>query len=379
MYIDLYISINAVCICVLLIPLYSMLAAKDVRFAERIFIFIMILTMGALFLGIVWEMDILGDFDVSETVYKITATSCNTLYYTIPFLWVLYCHDMMGDRIRGVKRHLIWAFPSVLAICFSVCGYFVGDAISPVLGNEDVILMTGFILSVIPIVAVTMKVSIRIRLAESRGERTKFISMMFFLVPFVAVAVCFFFIDSISMGLGITFSTLVAQIVSRAEYISNDSTTLLSTRERMERFIAYKDSVSIPGQNLYYISIDLAAFKAIVDTYGHAVAGDALRNAAKILKNAVYLMDAYAFSLGSDQFAIVYYGTVAGRDEIIGLIREFTEKDNNLHDYALHFSIGSAVIEYGRDYHEAAEKADVERMEDKKRYYESIGYNRDKS
>jgi diguanylate cyclase (GGDEF)-like protein len=117
------------------------------------------------------------------------------------------------------------------------------------------------------------------------------------------------------------------------------------------------------GQHFAMLCLDLDHFKEVNDTFGHAAGDELLRQAAGRLRHCVRGVDVVA-RLGSDEFAILQSGTVAGPAPATALAARLTEalgapyeiQGNHL---VVTATIGIALVEPGVPSADLLKQADV--------------------
>ncbi|MHB1176558.1 MAG: diguanylate cyclase domain-containing protein [Sulfuriferula sp.] len=154
------------------------------------------------------------------------------------------------------------------------------------------------------------------------------------------------------------------KIMQRLEHFANyDSLTGLPNRNLfMDRLQQAQAHAFRSGENFALLLLDVDRFKAINDSFGHAVGDVILQTAALRLKQCVRNEDTVA-RLGGDEFCLILEKTALRRDvkkvleKISVMLREPLTVDG--HDIAIQASIGVAFYpEHGEDGHTLLKQAD---------------------
>lgn len=95
--------------------------------------------------------------------------------------------------------------------------------------------------------------------------------------------------------------------------------------------------------------IDLDGFKAINDTYGHAIGDEVIKDAATLITSSVR-PDDFPANPGGDEFGVILDVSTGDPDKTVNAVirrmKERFEKYNESHDIKLNFSVGSATSHY---------------------------------
>lgn len=147
----------------------------------------------------------------------------------------------------------------------------------------------------------------------------------------------------------------------RAEFLANhDMLTGLANRLLFENRLAHELSRSArTGDVVAVFAIDLDAFKAINDRFGHAGGDRVLKRAARLLSSCVRGDDLVA-RIGGDEFAVIQvaHSQPAATEALISRIFKRASEPSN-EGLAIRMSIGVALSEPGQTGDELHELADV--------------------
>lgn len=147
---------------------------------------------------------------------------------------------------------------------------------------------------------------------------------------------------------GSVVSILMIFINLQNQQISKDALTGVNNRRHLNRYLDNRIMCKHRKTKLYFILMDIDAFKEINDTFGHIVGDDAIMKLASILKEVCSMNNDFLARYGGDEFAIVCERKDC--QEVENLINEieailaFYNKENKI-AYKILVSVGYA--EYG--------------------------------
>lgn len=212
-----------------------------------------------------------------------------------------------------------------------------------------------------------------------RGGSLKFFPLLVFVIPVVIggiVQSMFYGVSVTSVCLAISVAGILASLQN--ELIYRDALTGLYNRTYLDyllKLYSKKSNKAVTG-----IMLDLNAFKAINDTYGHSVGDKALVTAAKILRNIVDDLGVVIRYAG-DEF-IVLINSQEDRDiaSCMSEIRRTFQEYNRVsgEPYKLAVSMGSCKLDFEKfNVDEFINEIDRRMYEDKKVFYaENTQYDR---
>ncbi len=189
---------------------------------------------------------------------------------------------------------------------------------------------------------------------RSRIKKRDFLPMLVFSIPPMVGGI----IQSLIYGISliwpcVTFSALIIFIKMQNSQLYIDYLTGLFNRRQLDNFLR-QNSQCDGGARLAGIMIDLNAFKAINDIYGHHAGDEALCYTAQILKST-FKEDAFIARYGGDEFLVLM--PVRGAEELTGAVARLKESLRRFNaqrtvPYALDLSLGC-------DYYTGSSEADV--------------------
>jgi diguanylate cyclase (GGDEF)-like protein len=134
---------------------------------------------------------------------------------------------------------------------------------------------------------------------------------LFFLLPLEPAATDFVFFGAVLGVMAVTLEragrTQERLVGALQEQARVDSLTGLVNRRVFDDALESALTAPVPGGTALVL-IDVDAFKAINDSYGHPVGDDVLRHLAAVLRGQVRAEDAVVSRLGGDELAVLLPG-----------------------------------------------------------------------
>ena len=296
---------------------------------------------------------------------------------TMSVVWVWYADTMINRNPKRIKTILlpfviVWAILIIGLIVNTFTGFVFTIDENNVYGRTDIQLVYYGFLLVSLITSIVIYIVSRIK-----HGRTIFFPIYMFLIPIVAgcvIQVIWYGIATAWLGCAIGLTGLYINILSRNSFF--DSLTHLSNRSYLEhsfRLVREKSTRYAYGGMMF----DIDYFKSINDTYGHSVGDEAIRDAARLLTDALD-RNTYAFRFAGDEFIVLVRIPNSKRDELeskLNGIKESVKKNcdkfNNSGDkpYKINFSIGYTVYDPSLSDDEFFRNMDFAMYEEKKRHH----------
>ena len=314
---------------------------------NKLFLFVVRATM---FLLVV---DTFSRFDGNPgTVFPVLNHTGNFLIFLFsPVLascWLLYAHfQVHHDEKRTIR--LLYPLSAVFTAnaIMTVLTQFFGWYYSINAGN---IYQRGPLFWVTVSITLALVVATYVLLFANRKgmERKYFQTLVFFTVlPIVCIVLqTIYYTVPLLLG-SMALSLLIVYFNIHNGSIYVDYLTGINNRKKLELFLKEKISASTDKGTFSAILFDMNNFKAINDTYGHAVGDEALEAAAKLLKSCLRHNDFIARFGGDEFYAILDISQQSELETAVERIRACLEKYNDScnRPYAISFSMGYAVYD----------------------------------
>lgn len=248
---------------------------------------------------------------VLSTVFYLFNPTVSAIYVAFVLNWVKG-KEALTKRlwITILIPYLIYA---LLVIASSWTGYlFSVDANGLYMRGDGfwILVLTsyGYFIAALGIVIVRWN---HLRYAERKAL------LVFGILPFVGGLIQTFFYGTAVVWNMVTLALLIIYVDILSGNLDLDAMTGLANRRKLAPVLkAYRKEY--PDKILGGIMIDVNAFKAINDTYGHKVGDEVLLEVADTLSRSVYRTD-HVFRLGGDEFLIL---TVLSQTEQINSVNE---------------------------------------------------------
>ena len=190
--------------------------------------------------------------------------------------------------------------------------------------------------------------------------------------PLILCGVCqWYYVDMPSAPFALTVSFLIIYINSLKTIIVTDNLTGINNRVQLLKKLDEQILNLKKDERLYFLFIDIDAFKQINDIYGHAEGDRALKTVAGVLKDVCAKTNGFCARYGGDEFALIQIlKDNENIDTLIKIIKNEVKKKSILQNlaYLLDVSIGSAAhTENIGDIDELISKADGSMYSNKKR------------
>lgn len=293
------------------------------------------------------------------------------------FLWVLYVDAKLFENEKRLKkRYAFVSIPALLIIITSLVNIFV-----PIFFSVDRITCeyTRSNLYFIPNLVIAFYLTYGFVLAckyKTQNKRYIFFPALIFLIPIATAAVaefCFYGLNVLWIGAAISLTSIYINLQNQITY--TDSLSGLYTRQYLTNYLQSEMKKSTGDKILSGIMLDIDKFKTINDTYGHLTGDEAIKQAGRILHNALD-DNTLAFRFAGDEFILIQ--TVNNKKETLDkveLIRALSEQFNNSQGenaYHINFSIGCTVFDKDKDTFDTfLERMDNDMYAEKNQRYES--------
>ena len=262
----------------------------------------------------------------------------------VSFLWAIYVDLRLYNNKEHVKKTAVKiCAPAVIGLV----GILVNIVYPIIFSMDEHNVYHREVLSkyyfVITFFYLAMSVIILAKHRQTHGK-TRFFPLWIFLFPVLICTVAQLLVYGISLGWCSVAIGLVSMHMSlQNELAYLDPITKLYNRNYLDHLM---NQLMYSHSHMSGIMLDMDHFKAINDTFGHAVGDEALVDTAKILSNSVP-SNVIPIRFAGDEFILlVPGGSEKELDEIMGFVRmaerEFNEKGNR--PYKLSFSMGASIF-----------------------------------
>ena len=353
----LYVEINVIGVCLLMIILFNQQQDVGSSTLKRSFNHLIYATIAMLITDTAcWLLD--GAAFPQAHVYKVLAES---VYYAfnigIPFLWVLYVEIAISRELKATYRKLKWlAFPMLLLLLFIIINLFTGS-IFTVDENNVYTRNIGFyafaVIAYVYLIYATVRAVQAARRAGWKEDRRRYYTLAFFMAPPGIAGIIQIFVYGLSLiWVFVTIAIMLMYIDSLNRQISADPLTGINNRRELRKYILKETKDPSYDGLLALIMMDVDNFKRVNDEYGHFYGDDVLMRVSEILKHSCKDTPAFLARYGGDEFCIVYPAkNLQAVDSVIsGILRNVIRWNTMSSDTVkIGLSIGYSVWQKGAD------------------------------
>ena len=241
------------------------------------------------------------------------------LEYSTNMLLILYGPIIAGLMLSYVKyyvekdiniiyKHWFYMYPVILNMFYPI--YFKVDPITNTFSSGDYYFVHYLILVMMYIYMVVIGVKQR----DKIDQKITTMFMIFFIIPFLAMVLQWFYIDIFFSWNSIVLGILVVYIFVESSNGEKDFLTAIYNRSSFEKYV---NQLLEKQKDFKVLFMDLDKFKLINDTYGHLAGDKVLKEFAGILVKVAKKSKMVA-RLGGDEFMMV----VEGNEGIKLIIKE---------------------------------------------------------
>ena len=347
----LYLEINSLGICLLIIILFSQRQTVGSSSLQRHFNRLIFATLIMLLIDTAcWYLD-----GTTFPHARAVNTAIETLYFffniLIPFLWVVYVEIALRKNQRATRSRLwllaipLLALSALLLVNLHTQTVFTIDADNIYHRNPGFLAFA--VVSYFYLGYASLRTFGAARRAAWNEDKKRYTTMsLFMLLPATGGLIQIFFYGVTLIWAFVAISILLMYIDSLNRQISADPLTGINNRRELTKFLRreMKDSSGQPLLTL--IMMDVDNFKKVNDTHGHYYGDYILIAVADILKKSCQGTSAFLARYGGDEFCIVYPAeSLLAVKAIIKAIETNTDRWNREHTepVAIGLSIGYAV------------------------------------
>ena len=271
---------------------------------------------------------------VSALYYTLNPLICAEWYFYVDF-------RIYGSRARLKRLALPMAAPVAILAALAAASVWTGWMFSV---DSRGVYHRGPLFTLMAIVSLLYLAygMVLVAVNRARVEKREFWPLLLFPLPTLAGGVA----QSLYYGISTVWpcaalSALIIFINTQNTQLYTDPLTGLFNRRHLEKYLRQHEQPGGKGL-LGGIMLDLNAFKAINDVYGHDAGDEALRQTARLLKETFRSGD-FIVRYGGDEFLI--FMTVPDRwalEGAVGRLRETFRRFNERREtpYAIDISVG---------------------------------------
>lgn len=344
----LNIIINIYSICILTVILNNTkTVCKNKNFIDKIFIFIVKITM------LLLVLDVMSRFDGERNeLYPFIDSTGNFLMFclnlTLPSLWIMYAHGQIFLDKRRTKRLIIpLGIVNALNVVMVLINHYTGWYYTI---SSDNIYMRGNHFYIPQSIALLMIVIpfVMPLIYRRRISKKHFISLIeVAIIPFISVVLSLF-IYGISFMIGsMSISVLIVYLNIQTDNLYIDYLTKLNNRERLDIYLSGKIKDAAKGVPFSAAMLDIDNFKMINDTYGHTTGDKALSSFAEVM-NKEFGEKHFLARYAGDEFCMIMDSS--DTRSLIKMENRLRKKVNefnalNKYPFRISFSMGYTAYE----------------------------------
>lgn len=161
--------------------------------------------------------------------------------------------------------------------------------------------------------------------SRDNSQRGDFFAIAIFSAPLLITTLFQIFLPQVPLiTAGATVSFLLLYIRTLKCMVSRDPVTGISDRRQLLLYLASRTENLKRDEQLYFLFMDIDAFKEINDTYGHDEGDRVLRLVAVALKDVCAKRKGFCARYGGDEFAMVQ--VLGSGEDIAGVTAEIHAK-----------------------------------------------------
>ncbi len=342
------VEINAFCLAVVGIVLYSLLKNYDRQHKQRYYMKAVISGMTAFFCEIMWAL-IESRMLPLPRVANFLANGAYDIVSTLTgYFWLCYVEAALGSSFfKKSWLKPVALLPVIVIVVAVASSYFTGWIFY--IDQNNVYHRGPFVfvhVALCHLYTLITTVHALVTSARSRVylKKVEYRILAMFLVFPLVIGIIQIIVPSIpSISVGVTLSFLYVYIDLQNLLISVDTLTGLNNRNQLLRYLGSRMKNESEYGRLYIFMLDVNKFKKINDTYGHVEGDNALIYCANALKIANRDTRNFIGRYGGDEFIIIAdLGGDAEAEAVCIKARIALEKicKDNAVPYNLSFSFG---------------------------------------
>ena len=344
----MYIEINAVCICILLILVYVARRGVVRETEQLVFTNLCFHSILLFFLDILWRLCNGRSFLGAHSLNNLLCAAFFIQSVVLGYFWLRYSYFINPNRIMGRSlRRFAFAIPLILLIIMNILSVWTGWIFTV---DEHNFYHKGSVYWVQPLVgslyllfAITgsWPRSFKRNTFSNRQNLLVFTAMG--VLPFVSVIFQLAFSGLSVFCVGVTLGLLFIFMEKQHHLISIDPLTRLNNRTQLISFMETKMNVYNRDKRLMLFLMDFDFFKQINDKFGHMEGDRALVIFANVLKRELGPLGFFIARIGGDEFVTVAeMGNIADANAIRPKLEKALEAESEKLAYKISVSIGFA-------------------------------------
>ncbi len=325
----LYVEVNVICIVLLaVIAVNAMTFGYDRSMRNRMFIVMTWFMAASALIDSAWL--IIGG---STALPRPLLLVMNFLYFFslcgMCFFAFLYTEETFKRHwLRNKKRVFLCSLPMLFLTVLLFLSQFTGWIFYLDENNRhcrgplypvQLLIAGGYLLYAS---AKSFFLALRSRDYSQRGD---FFAIAIFSAPLLIATLFQIFLPQVPLiTAGATVSFLLLYIRTLKCMVSRDPVTGISDRQQLLLYLASRTENLKRDEQLYFLFMDIDAFKEINDTYGHDEGDRVLRLVAVALKDVCAKRKGFCARYGGDEFAMVQ--VLGSGEDIAGVTAEIHAK-----------------------------------------------------
>ena len=304
------IEINAFCLAVVGIILYSLLKNYDRQHKQRYYMKAVLAGMASFLCELLWALIESRALPLPPFANFLANAAYDVFSTLTGYYWLCYVEAALGSSFFKKKFLRQLAFLPVLLVTLLVAASFFKGWIFYVDGNNVYHRGRLVFVHVILCHLYTVVTSAHALLTAAKShvylKKKEYRILAMFLVFPLAIGIIQIAVPSLpSVSIGITLAFLYVYIDLQNLLISVDTLTGLNNRNQLLRYLGSRMKNEAELGHLYIFMLDVNKFKKINDTYGHVEGDNALIRCAEALKKAGRDTRNFIGRYGGDEFIII--------------------------------------------------------------------------
>ena len=341
-----YAEVNAGCVCILMLLLYSIKRLPTPQQKYTLFQNLVLWHIIYFISDSVWAL--VNDGIFPKNTFSVLAVNYFNAIILPVVAYSCFIFAEISTRTEMTRRQIKRLQTSLrIPIFFEVVALLISFFVAPDFWLDDKLEPCDLyyvILASVPVfyfVLATIRGLIRARALQNRANlRTYLIVASYTPGALIAGgAQVFFALTTPLFCFWCTFIILFVYLHLQNQLISTDSLTMLNNRNRLHHFLHQQRD----EKNSFVIMVDVDHFKQINDTYGHAEGDKALVLVSQALKKACERLNYSMFlcRYGGDEFLMIAQTEVP--NEVVNQIRECLQEEISNKKGALPYTIEASV------------------------------------
>ncbi len=331
----LYVEINSIGVCLLLIIIFNQHQNIGSSTMQRQFNHLVFSTIAMLIVDTgCWLLD--GTkFPHARTLNAAVETCYYFLNIYIPYLWVVYLEIAINKEQKEIFRKLRFLAIPVVILSIFLFVNLKTESVFIIDENNIYHRNSGYlayaILAYVYLGYASARALIAVYRADWTEDKRRYYPMAFFTVlPAIGGIIQILYYGTTLIWVFVAISIVIMYIDSLNRQISADSLTGINNRRELTKYLIHETKDPDYKGILALLMMDADRFKQINDTYGHYYGDCVLVALSEILKQSCRNTPAFLARYGGDEFCIVYPAeNIQEVEEVIAKIQSNLTKWNN--------------------------------------------------